>query len=636
MRLDTIQGLAALLACQVILLMSLFSFSLTQDQCSNCTSRESRSIVPQQSIIEALFGQVAKTVVYSGATVARLNNRLLCTLLRWETDRSNQDQPTLFIFKSQLERDRAFRIYADDDITYDMLEEAQLDPDQATIILVHGWLGGLKNEFWLSEAKNVALGTSDELGLNRLELDPHMGEYESQQHQETYRPNVIVVDWSEFAQGSLYTATANSYKVARRLGRLLEQLARVGQLKPEYMHCLGHSIGAHICGQAARLAFPVQPQPTSSSYELASRYRFGRITALDPGGFCYELGIRNETKFPGLRPSDALLVDAYYSNRSPFGNMYQVAQYNVRLNNGFFQRPCSVWRNSTTATEYFRASVRFVLGNVGESETITCDHYFATRFAHQTLSEECSYVAYACDSYRNFVRGRCGYCNSPRQCYSMDFEYQRPEASNRHAMEHIERHSSLLNNQFNQATYESPPGGVPYGQRRAYYMRVANKEPYCSYTYRVRVVLNPDLPKLRTFRADSLQLQLVGIVTLKDPSQNTLTNGIMNLHGPWLDSNDKRDLGLNDVTLTGLFELTKPERIRGLMVVYDSERNRRNIPPFLRPIESIHFDYLSSMDPHVKAKFSSSFKYDEFEIKYTKITEAAAAGVAAAAAATAA
>lgn len=567
-------------------------------------------------MVESLFGQVAKTVVYGGAAVARLNNRLLCTLLRWETDRNNLDQPTLFVFKSQNERDRAFRIYSDDDVTYEMIEEAQLDPDQATVILVHGWLGGLHNEIWLAEAKNVALGTGDELRMDRLDLDPG-------QDAQEYRPNVIVVDWSEFAQGSLYSATENSYKVARRLARLLEQMARVGHLRPEYMHCLGHSIGAHICGQAARQAFPVQPQPTGSSLSLASRHRFGRITALDPGGFCYELGIRNETKFPGLRPSDALLVDAYYSNRSPYGNMYQVAQYNVRLNNGFFQQPCSVWRNSTTATEYFRATMRFVLGNVGESETITCDHYFATRFAHQSLPEECSYVAYACDSYRNFLRGRCGHCNSPRQCYSMDFEYQRPFPSHRRAMEHIERHSSLLNSQFNQGTSDSPPGGVPYGQRRAYYMRVANREPYCSYTYRVRVVLNPDLPRPRYFRADSLQLQLVGIVTLKDPSSNTLTNGILRLHGPWLDSNDKRDLGLDDRTLTGLFELTRPERIRGLMVVYDSDRNRRSVPPFLRPIESIHFDYLSSRDPRVKAKFSSSFAADDIEIKYTKIVEAA-------------
>lgn len=571
----------------------------------------------QQSVVESILGQVAKTVIYGGATVARLNNRVLCGLLRRETERHNLEQPTFFVFTRQNGRNRAFRIYSDDEVTYEMVEEAQLEPEQPTIILVHGWLGGLRNEVWLSEAKNLAVGTRDELPLDHQEIRAN--------ETNKYRPNVIVVDWSEFAQGSLYTATENSYKVARRLGRFLEQVARVGHLKPEYMHCLGHSIGAHICGQAARQAFPVQPQPAGSGRDLAGRHRFGRVTALDPGGFCYELEIRNETKFPGLRPSDALLVDAYYSNRSPFGNLYQVAQYNVRLNNGFFQRPCSVWRNSTMATEYFRATVRFVLGNVGENEVVTCDHYFATRFAHQSLPEDCSYVGYACDTYRNFVRGRCGHCNSPSQCYSMDFEYQRPNPDNRRALAHIERHSSLFKSQFNQGTDDSPPGGVPYGQRRAYYMRVANREPYCSYTYRVRVVLNRELPSISQFRSDSLQLQLVGIVTLKDPSSNSLTNGVLNLHGPWLDAKEKGDLGLDDKTLTALFELNRPEKIRGLVVVYDNERNRRTVPPYMRPIESIHFDYLSSMEPSVKAKFSSSFDGDQVEIKYTSVTGASVA-----------
>lgn len=110
------------------------------------------------------------------------------------------------------------------------------------------------------------------------------------------------------------------------------------------------------------------------------------------------------------------------------------------------------------------------------------------------------------------------------------------------------------------------------------------------------MLLNPKLPDLRRAK-DVLRLELTGIVTLRDPSNNRLTNGILSLHGPWLDSNAKRDLGLDNRTLTCMFELTRPERIRGFVVVYDSERDRRNVPPFMRPIESIHFDYLSSTNP---------------------------------------
>lgn len=422
-----------------------------------------RTLADRHNSVESLFGQVAKTVVYGGASFARFNSRLLCPLLGRETDKDNEDQPTLFVFNKKEDKEHAFRIYADDDISGSMIEEAQFDANQMTYIFVHGWLGGIQNELWLSAAKNAALGSDDLSGWDDNSKD---GSH-------TFKPNSIIVDWSEFAQGSLYSATQNSFKVSRRLGRLLEQLANVGGLKPELMHCMGHSIGTHICGQAARYAFPAQPRPANSSAPLTQR-RFGRITGLDPGGFCYELGIRNETTYLGLKPSDALLVDAYYSNRSPFGNRYQVAHYNVRLNNGFFQQPCSVWRNPEVATLYFRAAVRFSLGNVGHNDILTCDHYFATRFAHQDPDASgCSYMAYACDSYRNFVRGKCGLCTATSQCYEMDFEYQRGQAANvSHAREHIVKYSSYYAAKL--------AHGVPYANRLTYYMLVTNEEPYCS------------------------------------------------------------------------------------------------------------------------------------------------------------
>lgn len=468
-----------------------------------------------------------------------------------EAERDYEDQPTLFIFNNVFNREHAFRIYADDDISSSMVEEADFDPEQMTIILVHGWLGGIHNELWLSEAKNAALQGSFARRYNSAQFYttsrnmsssarnssinnelPEMnyvnedlkaqknGDRQQRQHQYRYqsqsqsqkqqqqqhnhfRPNVIIVDWSEFAQGTLYTATQNSHKVARRLARLLEQLTTIGKLKPELMHCLGHSIGTHICGQAARKAFPPSrfdldrpdyipvgdPQIDNSLRAIRRnhlpRQRMGRITALDPGGFCYELGIKNETTYLGLRPSDAILVDAYYSNRSPFGNKYQVATYNVRINNGYFQRSCSVWRNPEVATEYFRAAVRFTLGNIGHNDILTCDHYFATRFASQLLPKSCSYVAYACDSYRNYLRGRCGLCNSPRQCYPMDFEYQRANASISNAIEQMLRYSTLKHDEFGKqqdlfgGETAQPPGGVPYASRQIYYMKVDYDKPYC-------------------------------------------------------------------------------------------------------------------------------------------------------------
>lgn len=442
----------------------------------------------QRAGVPSLFGQVAKAVVYGGASFARLNNRLLCPLLTSsylaggsspasETNPAdsrpsldNEEQPTLFVFNDHLNNARAFKIFADEEITREMLDEAAFKRQQMTYIFVHGWLGGIHSELWLTEAKNAVLRSS----------------WRSAE----FMANVIVVDWSEYASGSLYSATRNSFKVSRRLAKMLEQLVSVGGLKAELMHCLGHSIGTHICGQAARLAFPVQPRPTGTPVSLyLNQTRLGRITGLDPGGFCFELGVHNESTYEGLRPSDALLVDAYYTNRSPFGNRYQVAHYNVRINNGFFQAPCSVWYNPDTARQYFRAAIRFLTGNTGNNELLTCDHYFATKLTEQSLPSQagqsesnrytsCSFVAYACDSYKSFVRGRCGQCGlDNRSCYTMDFEYQRTSASAAHAIQHIRRHSALASDS---SSSSQPLGGVAYADRRVFYMRVSSDTNMCS------------------------------------------------------------------------------------------------------------------------------------------------------------
>lgn len=416
-----------------------------------------------------IFGQVAKTVIYGSAALAQLNSPILCPLLKHETDKDNEDQPILFVFKNNLNKEQAYRIYSDDEITERLVDEAQFDSGQMTLVFVHGWMGGIHKELWLSEAKNAALRSGS-----------------------AFRPNVIIVDWSEFASGTLYEATENSLRVSRRLARLLSQLAAVGGLRPDLMHCLGHSIGTHICGQAARAAFPIQWGASRGGGGAATgasppERRFGRITGLDPGGFCYELQMKNETNYPGLRPSDALLVDAYYSNRSPFGNRYPVGQYNVRLNNGFFQKPCSVWQNPEVARDYFRAAMRFAFGGAvsANNEVLTCDHYFATRFAHQLPPTRiCSYVGYHCDSYRNYLRGKCGLCDSPAQCYSMNFEYQTDAPSIEHALTHIRAHSSYFldsgSGGSRPAAASAPLGGVPYEERRTYFTRIADEEPYCS------------------------------------------------------------------------------------------------------------------------------------------------------------
>lgn len=492
--------------------------------------------------LSQLFGKLAKGVVYSGAQLARLNNRLLCTFLTHESEPDNEDQPTLYVFNDVTSMDRAFRIYADDEINLDMLREAQFDSTQMTIFLVHGWLGGIHNELWLSEAKNVAL--------------KHSKANEDDNNLFSFKPNVVVVDWSDLALGSLYTATQNSRKVSTRLARLFRELAFVGNLKPQLMHCIGHSIGLHICGRAAREAFPQPASSKANLSQLMAWNKFGRISGVDPGGFCYELDIRgSESSFEGMRPSDALLTDAYYTNRSPFGNKFQVAQFNVRVNDAFFQRACSVWKNPEIAREYFQATVRFLMGNTGHNDLLTCDHYFATKLAAQSLQFEqtnettlnsltnsnelsCSLLAYSCQSHSDFIRGRCGLCrrNSPLDCYPMDFEYQRARPSIQHAWSHLERYTNFTRQADDidrPVAAGGPTGSIAYEKRSIYYMRYNGTD--CSRLFRLRVQFYPptDFYPISAGLQQARLLDKRGqAIEMFDPLRNKLVDAIR-LHGPW-------------------------------------------------------------------------------------------------------
>lgn len=541
-----------------------------------------------------MIGQLAKTVVYGGAALARLNNQPLCTYLAQPSDPlRDDDQPTLYVFADPANPELAYRIYADDDITAKMVNDSKIDSQQMTFILIHGWLGGIHNEFWLTEAKKAVLRMRTVGGRT------NSTDYQSL----PFKPNVIVVDWSLLAVGSLYVATQHSYAVSRRLGRLLRQLASVGGLRAQLMHCLGHSIGLHICGKAARLAFPDSIQAHS---DLMSIQKMGRITGLDPGGFCYELDIKDESKFLGLRPSDALVTDAYYSNRSPFGNKFQVAQFNIRINNGFFQEPCSVWKNPEEARNYFRATVKFLFSTTNHNDILTCDHYFSTRISYETLDTPiCSNVGYSCPTYLNYLKGRCGLCESKDQCYAMDFEYQRSRPSIEHAWRHLRDNFNFTRNFHHLAEPRSDQraDGISYDRRAIYYMRVNNGNSKCTETFRIRLTLDPNRQKLSFLRVASLKLRLIDAggasIEVLDSSDGSQDSDI-SLHGPW--NWDGRDpeaqleaFGVDDRTLTALIEMPvglsaeKFARDATVAALIDDEGQIGQ-----ETVEFVRVDYLSS------------------------------------------
>lgn len=125
----------------------------------------------------------------------------------------------------------------------DSILNSNFRPDRQIKFIIHGFIDTpLSN--WVSEMKNELLTYSKQ---NQIGM------------------SVVIVDW---AGGSLplYTqATANTRLVGLELAYLIKKLRDDHGLRPEDVHLIGHSLGAHL-----------------SAYAAERVPKIGRITALDP------------------------------------------------------------------------------------------------------------------------------------------------------------------------------------------------------------------------------------------------------------------------------------------------------------------------------------------------------------------
>lgn len=65
---------------------------------------------------------------------------------------------------------------------------------------------------------------------------------------------MIVVDWSRLAGGSYNNAVRGVPDVGRHLGNFLQWLINSGGGNWNRVHLVGHSLGAHVVGNAGRQA----------------------------------------------------------------------------------------------------------------------------------------------------------------------------------------------------------------------------------------------------------------------------------------------------------------------------------------------------------------------------------------------
>ncbi|CAG9760469.1 unnamed protein product [Ceutorhynchus assimilis] len=193
----------------------------------------------------------------------------------------------------------------------DWLRQSIWDPLKEDMFLIHGYAGG-----------------DDTLPINVLRDGTYTNKYvcfKTISHKKyiflayirngSY--NTWIIDWGALGEAPCYRAAVNNLRaVARCTGEFLTGLRTAG-LPTDKITCVGHSLGAHICGLI-------------SQYVL---FRLHRIVALDPA----RPMILNQVK---LTSGDAAAVHVLHTNAGHYGEGGRNGHVDFCINGGRIQPYC--------------------------------------------------------------------------------------------------------------------------------------------------------------------------------------------------------------------------------------------------------------------------------------------------------
>ncbi|UJR17675.1 hypothetical protein I4U23_004572 [Adineta vaga] len=210
--------------------------------------------------------------------------------------------------------------------------------------------------------------------------------------------NVITIDWSGGNQFPYGQAVANTVIVAAVIRQLLQAMINVGA-KPQEMHLIGHSLGAHI-----------------SSYVGRDLRNLGRISGLDPAGPDFYDSLIPDR----LDPSDALFVDVIHTDGAPridsgFGHLEPLGHVDFYPNGGSAQPTCGSNTGEVLLQSAWSLISTFNIANA--VDTFSCNHMSAVYYYTDSINTPSPAFAYSCSDYKNFEQGLCTSCgSSPDRC----------------------------------------------------------------------------------------------------------------------------------------------------------------------------------------------------------------------------
>ncbi|XP_055976302.1 pancreatic lipase-related protein 3 [Sorex fumeus] len=199
--------------------------------------------------------------------------------------------------------------------------------------------------------------------------------------------NCINLDW---INGSLeYLHAVNNLRVVgAEVAYFIDVLVKKFGYSPSQVHLIGHSLGAHVAGEAG-----------------SRTPGLGRITGLDPAG-PYFHNTPNEVR---LDPSDATLVDVIHTNAARFlfefgaGTINACGHLDFYPNGGKHMPGCEDF-----ITPFFKLDFKAYKEEM--ASFFDCNHARSHRFYTESVLNPDAFIAYPCRSYESFKAGNCFHC----------------------------------------------------------------------------------------------------------------------------------------------------------------------------------------------------------------------------------
>lgn len=193
---------------------------------------------------------------------------------------------------------------------------------------------------------------------------------------------LFIVDHSMYtsAKGGLFKSYERSvtyvYYIGKAIGKFLADMRQQYGFPSKNIHAIGHSLGSQMLGYAG------------TTYTDITKEKISRVTGIDPAGPCFSNGYIDDQ----IRSGVGEYVEVYHCNAGELGTTSTLADTDFFFNKkGKKQPPCH----------------EGIIPAKGESDAAKCSHKACVRYYMMSVHQPTWYLAWRCDSYDDFIEGRC-------------------------------------------------------------------------------------------------------------------------------------------------------------------------------------------------------------------------------------